>query len=94
MLPCMTYTDTPGYVQLAVRVPRELHRDVKLFCVLNGTQSIMEFVQRALVNEIARGGGVPKLSGAAKAPSVPKARRCSTKRAVVAPDAPDAPTAV
>jgi hypothetical protein len=81
MLPCMTYTDTPGYVQLAVRVPRELHRDVKLFCVLNGTQSIMEFVQRALVNEIARGGGLPKLPGA------PKARRCSTKRAAGTPAA-------
>jgi len=46
------------WVQLATRVPKELHRDLKLHCVKSDT-SVMSFVVKALeerlVRETARG---------------------------------------
>jgi predicted HicB family RNase H-like nuclease len=39
--------DDDVLVQLATRVPRSLHRDIKLHCVGNGI-SVMEFVSAAL----------------------------------------------
>jgi hypothetical protein len=38
-------------VQLATRVPRELHRAIKLHCVGVG-MSVMEFVEAALVTKL------------------------------------------
>jgi hypothetical protein len=38
-------------VQLATRVPRELHRAIKLHCVGIG-MSVMEFVEAALVSKL------------------------------------------
>ena len=38
-------------VQLATRVPRELHRAIKLHCVGVG-MSVMEFVEAALVSKL------------------------------------------
>jgi hypothetical protein len=45
-------------VQLATRVPRDLHREIKLFCVGNGI-SVMDFVESALVAKLQRGGKRP-----------------------------------
>jgi hypothetical protein len=38
-------------VQLATRVPRELHREIKLHCVANGL-SVMDFVAEALTSKL------------------------------------------
>jgi predicted HicB family RNase H-like nuclease len=38
-------------VQLATRVPRELHREIKLHCVANGL-SVMDFVAEALTTKL------------------------------------------
>lgn len=40
-------------VQLATRVPRDLHRAIKLHCVGIGI-SVMEFVEAALAAKLAR----------------------------------------
>jgi predicted HicB family RNase H-like nuclease len=40
-------------VQLATRVPRDLHRAIKLHCVGIGI-SVMEFVEAALATKLAR----------------------------------------
>ena len=41
-------------VQLATRVPRDLHREIKLHCVGLGI-SVMEFVEAALTAALQRG---------------------------------------
>jgi len=41
-------------VQLATRVPRDLHREIKLHCVGAGI-SVMEFVDAALTAALQRG---------------------------------------
>ena len=41
--------------QLATRIPKELHRRLKLYCVTNDT-SVMEFVVGALKEKLAREG--------------------------------------
>ena len=43
-------------IQLATRIPKGLHRDIKLFCVHNGI-SVMEFVAAALEEKLRRSGG-------------------------------------
>ena len=47
-------------VQLATRVPRPLHREIKLYCVGNGI-SVMEFVSSALATKLR-----PRSSGPAR----------------------------
>ena len=41
------------FVQLATRIPRDLHRQVKLICVRT-EDSVMNFVVRALTTELAK----------------------------------------
>ena len=43
------------WVQLATRIPKPLHRELKLFCVTRDT-SVMEFVVAALEEKLARQG--------------------------------------
>lgn len=40
-------TDTEVWVQLATRIPKTLHRELKLHCVKSDT-SVMDFVVKAL----------------------------------------------
>ena len=40
-------------IQLATRIPRSLHRDIKLHCVANSI-SVMEFVAAALETKLRR----------------------------------------
>lgn len=44
------------WVQLATRIPKTLHRDLKLHCVRAET-SVMRFVVQALEERLAREGG-------------------------------------
>lgn len=48
--------DDDVLVQLATRVPRDLHREIKLFCVSTGT-SVMDFVASALSSKLRLGRG-------------------------------------
>jgi hypothetical protein len=41
------------WTQLATRIPKELHRRVKLHCVTNDT-SVMEFVVEAIEDKLGR----------------------------------------
>ena len=43
-------------IQLATRIPKGLHRDIKLFCVHNSI-SVMEFVAAALEEKLRKSGG-------------------------------------
>lgn len=43
-------------IQLATRIPKGLHREIKLFCVQTGI-SVMEFVAAALEDKLRRSGG-------------------------------------
>jgi predicted HicB family RNase H-like nuclease len=43
------------WVQLATRIPKQLHRELKLYCVKSDV-SVMEFVVSALQDKLARGG--------------------------------------
>ena len=47
------------FVQLATRVPRDLHRAIKLHCVGIGI-SVMDFVESALTAALQRGQRGPK----------------------------------
>jgi hypothetical protein len=40
-------------IQLATRIPKGLHREIKLYCVHNGI-SVMEFVATALEEKLRR----------------------------------------
>jgi predicted HicB family RNase H-like nuclease len=42
-----------AWVQLATRIPKSLHREIKLHCVTIGT-SVMAFVTRAIEEKLAR----------------------------------------
>ena len=44
---------TEPWDQLATRIPKELHRRLKLYCVTHDT-SVMEFVVEALKDKLAR----------------------------------------
>jgi predicted HicB family RNase H-like nuclease len=41
------------WVQLATRIPKQLHRELKLYCV-KADVSVMEFVVNALQDKLAR----------------------------------------
>ena len=43
------------WVQLATRIPKTLHRELKLYCVKSDV-SVMEFVVSALQDKLARDG--------------------------------------
>jgi predicted HicB family RNase H-like nuclease len=45
--------DDDVLIQLATRIPKNLHREIKLFCVQNGI-SVMEFVAAALEDKLRR----------------------------------------
>jgi predicted HicB family RNase H-like nuclease len=42
-------------IQLATRIPKGLHREIKLFCVQTGI-SVMEFVASALEEKLKKSG--------------------------------------
>lgn len=46
-------------IQLATRIPKTLHREIKLHCVSTGI-SVMEFVADALEDRLRKGGGKRK----------------------------------
>jgi predicted HicB family RNase H-like nuclease len=46
-------SDNEVWVQLATRIPKQLHRDLKLHCVKSDI-SVMEFVVRALEEKLSR----------------------------------------
>jgi len=48
---------TEAWVQLATRIPRRLHREMKLHCVANEV-SLMAFVVQALREKLQAGEGV------------------------------------
>ncbi len=52
----MAERDDEVWVQLATRVPKALHRQLKLYCVERDT-SVMDFVVTALREKIARESG-------------------------------------
>jgi hypothetical protein len=53
-VPAMIEREEP-WTQLATRIPKDLHRRLKLYCVTNDT-SVMEFVVEALKEKLARQG--------------------------------------
>jgi len=48
-----------GWTQLATRIPKELHRRLKLYCVTHDT-SVMEFVTKAIEEKLGRKAGSKK----------------------------------
>jgi predicted HicB family RNase H-like nuclease len=48
-----------AWTQLATRIPKELHRRLKLHCVTHDT-SVMDFVVEALKEKLGREGRKPK----------------------------------
>ena len=49
-------SDGEVWVQLATRIPKTLHRELKLHCVKSDV-SVMEFVVKALEEKLRREGG-------------------------------------
>jgi hypothetical protein len=54
----MARTDEVELVQLATRIPKSLHREVRLHCVTVDT-SVMDFVVKAIEEKLAGSGGHP-----------------------------------
>ena len=54
----MAKTDEP-WTQLATRIPKELHRRLKLHCVTHDT-SVMDFVVEAIEEKLGRKAGAKK----------------------------------
>lgn len=52
----MVGSEAVVWVQLATRIPKSLHRELKLHCVTADT-SVMGFVVKALEEKLARSGG-------------------------------------
>ena len=52
----MPKRDDEPWVQLATRIPKTLHRQLKLHCVMSDT-SVMEFVVSSLEERLARESG-------------------------------------
>ncbi len=48
--------DDEPWVQLATRIPKTLHRQLKLHCVQTDT-SVMDFVVQSLEDKLGRAGG-------------------------------------
>jgi hypothetical protein len=59
----MAESEAVVWVQLATRIPKPLHRELKLHCVTAET-SVMDFVVKALEEKLARSGRAPKRGGA------------------------------
>lgn len=49
-------TESEVWVQLATRIPKSLHRELKLHCVKSDV-SVMDFVVRALEEKLTRESG-------------------------------------
>jgi len=49
-------TESEVWVQLATRIPKQLHRELKLHCVKSDT-SVMDFVVKALEEKLVRESG-------------------------------------
>jgi hypothetical protein len=54
----MARDESVVWVQLATRIPRSLHRELRLHCVTVDT-SVMDFVVRAIEEKLAASGGRP-----------------------------------
>jgi 4-hydroxy-3-methylbut-2-enyl diphosphate reductase IspH len=54
----MAGSDDVVWVQLATRIPKSLHRDLKVHCV-TAEASVMEFVTKAIEEKLARAGSAP-----------------------------------
>ncbi len=52
----MAASDGEIWVQLATRIPKQLHRELKLFCVKSDV-SVMDFVVGALEEKLQRDRG-------------------------------------
>ena len=48
-------SDGEVWVQLATRIPKQLHRELKLYCVKSDV-SVMDFVVSALQDKLSREG--------------------------------------
>jgi predicted HicB family RNase H-like nuclease len=55
--------DEQVWVQLATRIPKSLHRELKVHCV-RAEESVMGFVVQALAEKLARDAGVSVAPGA------------------------------
>jgi predicted HicB family RNase H-like nuclease len=53
------------WVQLATRIPKALHRDLKLHCVEAET-SVMEFVTKAIQEKLKLPSSTPRMSRMAR----------------------------
>jgi predicted HicB family RNase H-like nuclease len=62
----MARSDVEVWVQLATRIPKALHREIKLYCVRREV-SVMDFVTQAIQEKLA-------------APSSPEARPAKPSR--------------
>ena len=54
----MAGSDDVVWVQLATRIPKSLHRELKLHCVTAET-SVMDFVTQAIEEKLPRSSGAP-----------------------------------
>jgi predicted HicB family RNase H-like nuclease len=54
----MAGSDAVVWVQLSTRIPKSLHRELKLHCVTAET-SVMDFVVKALEEKLARSSEAP-----------------------------------
>lgn len=59
----MPSRDDDVLIQLATRIPKTLHREIKLHCVASSI-SVMDFVAAALEDKLRK--GAPKKKAAAK----------------------------
>jgi len=50
------------WVQLATRIPKDLHRQLKLYCVESDT-SVMDFVVQSLEEKLAKASGRKRRAG-------------------------------
>jgi len=55
--------DDDVLIQLATRIPKSLHREIKVHCVTEGV-SVMEFVAAALEDKLRRSVGGKKKAAA------------------------------
>ena len=60
----MARSEEMVWVQLATRIPKVLHRDLKLYCVTYET-SVMAFVTKAIHEKLAASVGSPSRMGKA-----------------------------
>ena len=58
----MPSKDDDVLIQLATRIPKTLHREIKLHCV-SSSISVMEFVANALEDKLRKGAAKKKAAG-------------------------------